>query len=127
MSQISAQRIRVRAMPTHEIEHELSNIELGLDALGPDWADAIIEEAARRGYAIGDELLVAAAAQRLDDRDLLYWACDGGRWNINYWGELNRRWTHEVALNHFLGEQSAGGISDEAPPPPAFWWSRSQD
>lgn len=123
MTQISAhQRIRVRAMSTREIENELSNIELGLDAHGPDWAEAIIEEASRRGYAIADEIFVAAAAQRLNDGDLICWACEGGRWNINYWGDLNRRLTREDALKLFLEEQSAGGISSEAPPPPADWW-----
>lgn len=123
MSRISAhQWISIQAMPPHELELELSNIVVGLDALGPDWADAIIEEGRRRGYAIGDELLVAAAAQRLNDGDLLYWACEGGRWNIDYWGELRRRWTRGDALTLFLLEQSAGGISDEAPPPPADWW-----
>jgi hypothetical protein len=109
-------------MPTQEIEEELSNIELGLDVLGPDWADAIIKEATRRGYAIGDELLVAAAAQRLDDEDLLYWACEGGSWNINYWGEVNRRWTHEAACALFQREQLGGWLGEDAPPPPSFWW-----
>lgn len=109
-------------MTPHEIEHELGDLELGLDALGPDWADEIIEEASRRGYAVGDELHQAAAAQRLDDLELLCTACEGGRWNLVYWGEMRRRWTHERACELFRQEQTAGGISEDALPPPASWW-----
>jgi hypothetical protein len=82
----------------------------------------IIDEAARRGYAIGDGLRTAAAAQRLDDEGLLYEACDGGRWDDNYWGEMKRRWTHERACQFFREGQRGGWISEDAPPPPSRWW-----